>query len=105
MITDKSNPNFIKFSDEYFQYKLDTQTFDKEDFWEFIDAFGVETEYGEPRRWSRLATTYCEFNNKYYACEWDQGLTEMQENDWYGNQPYEVIPGEKTVIMRTWERV
>lgn len=105
MITDKSNSNFIKFTDEYFQYKLDTQTFDKEDFWEFIDAFGVETEYGEPRRWSRLATTYCEFNNKYYACEWDQGLTEMQESDWYGDQPYEVVPKEKTVVIKVWEKV
>ena len=94
-----------KFSDDYFQYKLDTKSFDKEDFWEFIDAFKYETEYGEPRRWYRRAITYCKFNGKYYACEWDQGLTECQENEWYGEQPYEVIPGEKTVIMRTWERV
>ena len=37
--------------------------------------------------------------------EWDQGLTEMQEDEWFGEQPYEVIPVEKTVIIKTWERV
>lgn len=104
MILDKSDPNF-EFSDDYFQYKLDTKSFDKEDFWEFIDAFKYETEYGEKRRWSRSAITYCEFRGKFYVCEWDQGLTECQEDEWYGDQPYEVIPGEKTVVIRTWERV
>jgi len=29
----------------------------------------------------------------------------MQEDKWFGDQPYEVIPGEKTVVIRTWERV
>jgi len=46
MILDKSDPNF-KFSNNYFQYKLDTKTFDSEGFWEFIDAFKYETEYGK----------------------------------------------------------
>lgn len=104
MIFDKSDPNF-EFSDNYFQYKLDTQTFDTEDFWEFIDAFKYETEYGEKRRWSRWVITYCKFRDKFYACEWDQGLTECQEDNWYGDQPYEVVPKEKTVIIRTWEKV
>lgn len=104
MITDKSDSNF-EFSDNYFQYKLDTKSFDKEDFWEFIDAFKYATEYGENQRWSRWVTTYCKFNNKYYACEWDQGLTEFQEDEWYGEQPYEVISKEETVVIRTWERV
>lgn len=104
MILDKSDPNF-EFTDEYFQYRLDTKSFDKEDFWEFIDTFENTTEYDEKRRWSRLATTYCEFHGKFYACKWDQGLTEMQEDEWYGDQPYEVIPKEKTVVIRTWEKV
>lgn len=95
-----------KFSDEYFQYKLDTKSFDKEDFWEFIDAFKYETEYGEKRRWSRSAITYCKFRDKFYACEWDQGLIEMQEDEWYGDQPYEVIPVKyyKTILAIDWQK-
>ena len=96
-----------KFSDEYFQYKLDTKTFDKQDIYEFIEAFEVEAEYGEPRRWYCTVISYCKFNNKYYACEWEQGLTECQENEWYGDQPYEVIPVEyyKTILIKEWKKV
>lgn len=101
MILDKNNSNF-EFTDEYFQYKLNTQTFDSEDLWEFIDAFKYETEYKEAHRWRRQVITYCKFHDKFYACKWEQ---DMQEDEWYGDQPYEVVPKEKTVIIRTWERV
>lgn len=93
--------------DEYFQNKIDNKIdFTEEDFWDFIDEYSIETEYGDLRRWYRSATTICEFNGKYYACEWDQGLTEIQENQWYGDQPYEVIPKDIVITKteRIWER-
>lgn len=95
-------------TDEYYKNKLNNQIdFTESDFWDFIDGYGIKTEYGDLRRWYRSATTICEFNGKYYACEWDQGLTENQENQWYGDQPYEVVPKDIVVtkVERIWERV
>ena len=91
-----------KFTDEYFQYKLDTKSFDEEDFWEFIDTFKYETKYDKKWRWSCWVITYCKFHEKFYACEWEQ---DMQEDRWYGDQPYEVVPKKETIVTTIWERV
>jgi len=94
--------------DKYYENKLNNKIdFTEEDFWVFIDEYSIETEYGDLRRWYRSATTICEFNGKYYACEWDEGLTENQERQWYGDQPYEVIPKDIVVtkVERVWKRV
>jgi hypothetical protein len=37
--------------------------------------FSIADEYGENRRWSRFVTTICKLNDRYFAIEWDQGLT------------------------------
>lgn len=63
----------------------------------------VETTFDEPRRWIRTATTIFLVADRYFALEWENGLTEMQENQFY-NQPYEVTKKEyaKTVIVTEW---
>lgn len=63
----------------------------------------IYDEYGENRRWSRFVRTIVDLNGRYFAIEWDQGLTEMQSDEFY-NQPYEVELKEydKVVHVKEW---
>jgi hypothetical protein len=92
-----------KFTDEYFQYKLDTQTFDSEDMWEFIKLFKIKITYKNTLPFANIAIIYCKFYNSYYACEWDCGSI----NNLYKIQPYKVIPVEyyKTILVKEWKKV
>lgn len=58
-----------------------------------------EVTAGENRRWSRTISSLFEHGDRLFMVDWEQGLTESQENMFY-DQPYEV---EKTVTTRTIE--
>lgn len=62
---------------------------------ELVFEFGINTEYGDNRRWSRSATTIVAVGGRYFKVKWEDGLTEYQDNV-YDSQPVEVIPVEKT---------
>ncbi|PIT54690.1 hypothetical protein [Snodgrassella alvi] len=50
--------------------------------------------------------TIVRINDKHYAIDWRRGLTENQDNS-YGNQPYEVLKRTKTVtdwVPVSWEQ-
>lgn len=49
----------------------------------------IDTIEGEHSRWTQHMTTIFKYENKLYALEWEHGLTEYQENEFY-DQPYEV---------------
>lgn len=57
----------------------------------------VYTEEGEMRRWSRSVMSVVEINDKLYAIDWEEGLTENQENEFF-EQPYEVELGKREVV-------
>lgn len=46
-------------------------------------------------------TTIFKVSNRFFAIDWEQGLTECQEN-FYNEQPYEVIKKEKVVTVTEW---
>lgn len=75
--------------------------------WSFHEE---DTEVGENRRWSRSVTSYLSYEKdgekKYLALDWEEGLTEMQENEFY-NQPRFVIPRQvtKTITVTEWDPV
>lgn len=57
---------------------------------------------GEDRRWERTNTTIFKIKDKYFAIDWEQGLTEEQE-DSFNEQPYEVYKHTKQVTeTKTW---
>lgn len=58
----------------------------------------VHEEEGEGRRWSKWRLSVIEVDNVLYAIEWDEGLTEMQENS-YLDQPYKVELETKEVVV------
>ena len=65
--------------------------------------YGIDDEFGENRRWSRWRKTILNLNGRYFAIEWDEGLTEMQPDEFY-NQPYEVKLKEydKIIHVKEW---
>ena len=69
--------------------------------WEFVE---VDTQYGENHRWNRPATTIFRVEDRLFALDWWQGLTEMQENEFY-DQPYEVKEVKKMVEITEYERI
>ena len=51
----------------------------------------VEVTFDEPRRWLRGAHTVVELYGRYWRIDWEQGLTEYQEDEFW-DQPVEVVP-------------
>lgn len=70
---------------------------------EVVYEYDVETEHGENRRWSRTNTTIVEMMGRFFSIDWEEGLTECQENEFY-EQPYEVEKHtyEKTITVTEW---
>lgn len=68
-----------------------------------ITNYEVSREEGENRRWSRTIHSVVKLNEHYFMVVWEQGLTEMQENEFY-DQPYEVEKHtyEKTLTVTEW---
>lgn len=65
--------------------------------------YEIEREEGDHGRWTRYVTSIVKLCDKHFAIDWEQGLTEYQENEYY-NQPYEVVKHtyEKTITVTEW---
>ena len=103
--------NYIGFggeimSNEEFLAKYDNgEKFTEEELsylrWEFVE---VDTQYGEKHRWNRPATTIFRVEDRLFALDWWEGLTEMQEHEFY-DQPYEVKAVKKMIEVTKYERI
>ena len=58
----------------------------------------VETYEGENRRWSRTNINIFEADGRYFQIEWEEGLTEYQENEAYRQIAKECEKVEKTIV-------
>lgn len=56
---------------------------------------------GDIGRWDQAITTIIKLDNEFWAIDWQRGLTEYQENC-FGDQPRQVRPVEKTIVVREW---
>lgn len=56
----------------------------------------VSTAYGENRRWLRSVQTVNQIGDRFFAIDWEQGLTERQEDEVW-EQPYEVERHEREI--------
>lgn len=59
----------------------------------------VHREEGEDRRWSKSVLSVIDIEGDLYAIEWEQGLTENQENEFY-NQPYPCTLKTKEIVIK-----
>lgn len=90
--------------DEELLRKIDNgEKLTRSELCDVIFEYEVETEYGENRRWSRSVNTISEIGNRYFSIDWEEGLTECQENEYY-DQPIEVEKKtyEKTITVTEW---
>lgn len=94
--------------DEYILNKIDSDiNLSEEELnslrWEFDE---VEKMCEENRRWSRSVRSIIKIKNRYFALDWEEGLTELQENEFY-NQPIEVEKTEyqKTITVTEWKEI
>lgn len=55
--------------------------------------------YGDNGRWTRSVKTIFKAGERYFCLKWEEGLTEMQEDQYY-DQPYEVYPVTKEKIIK-----
>lgn len=76
-----------------------------------LAEYSIDSTYGENRRWTRSVTSICklkddEGKDRFFELNWDEGLTECQENEFY-EQPFEVAKKtyEKVVTLTEWVRV
>jgi hypothetical protein len=90
--------------DEIMLKKIDTgEKLTEKEMRELVCGYDVDTEYGDNRRWTRSVTTIVELKGRFFSIDWEEGLTECQENEFY-NQPKEVRKHtyEKTIVVTEW---
>lgn len=68
----------------------------------YSDYEVVDTIEGDCGRWTQHITTIFKDGNKFYALEWERGLTEYQEDEFYW-QPYEVEPYQETIVVTKYK--
>lgn len=75
----------------------------REEISTLVYEYDVETNHGENRRWTRRNTTIVQLMCRYFSIDWEEGLTECQENEFY-DQPIEVSKKtyEKTITVTEW---
>lgn len=70
-----------------------------QDYWEMIDNYSIYSDEGEDGRWTRYMYNLIKLGDRYFEINWQEGLTEMQENDW--DYPIEVeFLGMETEIIK-----
>ena len=91
---------------ELFLKKFDNkEKFTEEELRELIfGGYEVDLIVGENLRWNRYVTSIIEINDRFFAIEWSQGLTELQLNE-FDEQPYEVKMIEKQIIVKDWQKL
>ena len=93
----------IKF-EEIIVNKIDNgEKLTEEELKEIIWDYDVESSYGENRRWTRAVSTIVCMCGRYFMVDWEQGLTERQENEFW-EQSYEIERKEyeKTIKVVEW---
>lgn len=76
--------------------------------WDDHEDFDVIDEIeGEARRWSSTDYVITKHiaTGKLYKVEWERGLTEMQENEYFAQDAPEVEEVTKTVKVTSYEEV
>ena len=97
------NDWFLKTYDEYNGYPFDDKDkLTKFLIWEYPE---VDVEYGENRRWSRSVNTIVQIGDRFFSIDWEEGLTEMQPNEYLGDNIVEVRKVKKLIEVEQWEEV
>lgn len=75
--------------------------FDEDELKNLIDEYECDRVNGKNRRWTRTVSSIIKVENEYFSIDWEEGLTECQENS-YMDQPVAVKPVEKQITVTEW---
>lgn len=93
--------------DEIMLAKMDAkEKLTEKEISELVFEYEIETYTGENRRWTRSNKTIIQLKERFFSIDWEEGLTEMQESEFY-NQPIEVVKTEvtKTITVTEWSAI
>lgn len=65
----------------------------------------VEELEGKARRWTKTNGIVLKINDRYFKINYEQGLTECQENAYYSQVAEEVKVVEKQITIREYEKI
>lgn len=68
------------------------------------DGVEVDEVEGGSGRWTQHIQTIIDIDGDLWAIDWNRGLTEYQENEFY-NQPYRVVKQERQVVITEYVAV
>ena len=77
---------------------IDTKNWEEFPIRELVYEYGIQTEYGEPRRWYRGASTISQVGDRFFLTQWDSGLTENQDSN-FDEEPEEVFQKKETILV------
>ena len=107
-LEEKAKEDYYETNFEHIMYNkiLSLEKLTEKELCRLLD-FEIESERycSENIRWTRTIYSVIKLDNKHFMLEWEQGLTENQENSFY-EQPYEVecVEMEKVIIVKEWKR-
>ena len=98
--------NFEAFEKEMLEKIDNGDNLTEKELSRLVCDFEIDREEGHNRRWTRSVKTIVRLGKRYFAIDWEEGLTECQENEFY-HQPYEVWKNtyEKTITVTEWIKV
>jgi hypothetical protein len=83
--------------------KIDTGVeLDWSELRELVFGFEVDRIEGDDRCWTRTNESIVKLGNRFFSIQWEQGLTECQENE-FDYQPKEVISRKRKVTKTITE--
>lgn len=92
--------------EDFEQYIIDKynnkEPLTKQEIRELIWNYDYKRIEGENRRWNRWVDVIVKLKDRYFKVGYDEGLTEMQENEYY-TDIVEVVPVAKVVTVVEWE--
>lgn len=88
---------------DYLEKILNGEELSERELKDLTFDYEIDCQEGDDGRWTTSVKTIVELCDRYFAIDWERGLTEEQENEFY-NQPYEVkkVEYEKVIKVTEW---
>lgn len=62
----------------------------------------VDNQYGDNNRWTRWVYTIIQLEDRFFGIDWEEGLTESQEDLFYETSLEEVEEFEEVKVIKGW---
>lgn len=88
---------------DYLEKILNGEELTEEELEDLVFDYEIDCQDEDCDRWVTYVKTIVNLCDRYFAIDWERGLTEMQENGFF-EQPYEVkkVEYEKVIQVTEW---